>query len=642
MGLRTNFFLDSKFFPLITTKLEKEALTSLQQLLQKPQATWSNAEQRLGVLGALDGSSDMVLISRTGSGKTMVGIIPALINKHCITVVVIPLVSLLQDYERRLVNLNIPYQRYTGGDTDTINSSSSLILVSADHAIRQPFRTAIKVAHSSSRRVTCFIYDEGHLVVTDSGYRNALRDAQEIRCVPVPLIVLTGTAPPSCLPVMAERFGLVTPYLIIRGVTDRPELQFLLEPKRELAEIPARVQALVLESLTRCRAQDRIMVFVTQINFGQTIADRLQCELYSGNKDHTSDRDGVYNRWIAGSNKVIVGTSALFAGNDYPHVRYVIFAGTPTDMTGTFQGLARGGRDGETAYGYILPNKGARSLLAYDEIDHAGCTKIHELCNNLPAICIRYQFTQWCDGAGVTCADSSGGSLLPCTSCQKLAQTDLPPWYQAPVSQVIPPEMRVQIIGGQVAAAAVAVGSSNFKHAVDQANIYRDHRFKTIEPLVHIFDRGFYLFHNQCTLCQLGVGTHNLVVCPKNSMGQVAQFRKALGRYTTTKKDKSMWGSICYHCHLPQLPGDRVHGEFSKNRSACAHPDFMVGLGVRIESDNQLMVRATKELGFSRDKFYTWLIQRPMPTKDDPMLGRFVSNFVRLVCWYLVDIAKIE
>ncbi|KAJ3764874.1 P-loop containing nucleoside triphosphate hydrolase protein [Lentinula raphanica] len=561
----------------------------------------------------------------------MIPILASLIDPTNWTIVAIPLVSLLHDYERRLSNLHIPYLHFTNG---TLNpyTTPPLILVSSDLAVRQPFRTAIKTLHAI-KHVGRFVYDEGQLAVTDSDYRNPLRDAQEFRCVDAPLIIMTGTAPPLSVPIMAERFGLVAPYLIARGCTDRPELCLILEKQRTPTEIASRTVELVEQVSSTIADHERIMIFVPTIAAGVNIATLFKTILYSGDKEVTSDRDSIYDAWIAGTTKIIVGTSALYAGNDYPHVRTIIFAGTPGDMTGTFQGITRAGRDHILSHCYILPTKNAKpKFRSYGIPDYAGNGKIVALCNPLPIQCLRFQFTQWCDNAGVLCKDSGNGTGAKCSSCLAQEGKPIPPWIRPPVSQTIPTAERLQVIGG-----TAITCRSDFGAAVNTSEEYRQKRTAWIQPIVDTFQFGFDLFKGLCSLCN--DPWHPIEQCPKTGKLTVKLIRRNLKSYPfPNKDDKKNWGSICYHCHLPQLPGDMVHEEFSKERGLCEHPDFMLGLWLRMNKDQEILNRAYKEVGLVRDEEWVWLVARPLPSPEDPSLPKYVSNFVRLVIWYIDNI----
>ncbi|KAJ3871836.1 hypothetical protein F5051DRAFT_306103, partial [Lentinula edodes] len=213
-------------FPNVSADTEAAALSILGQLLHIASPTWTCDEQRAGIMGAIDGSYDMIVIARTGSGKTMIPIIASLAAPHKIIIVAIPLRSLIHDYQRRLAQWQVPYQLVTS-DSSEILPHSSLVLVSADFAVHPSFRASVKHAHQS-KPVGAFVFDEGQLVVTDSDFRDKLRNAMEIRCVNAPVIVATGTAPPIAVPIIAERFGLVEPYLVVRGPTDRPEIKLVI------------------------------------------------------------------------------------------------------------------------------------------------------------------------------------------------------------------------------------------------------------------------------------------------------------------------------------------------------------------------------------------------------------------------------
>ena len=99
-----------QYYPSITYEKEQMALAMLWQVLQKPDATWTCTSQRYGILGALDATQDTIVVSATGSGKTMVALIPAMIGgPQELTILVVPLRQLKNDYIARLDHLSIPY-----------------------------------------------------------------------------------------------------------------------------------------------------------------------------------------------------------------------------------------------------------------------------------------------------------------------------------------------------------------------------------------------------------------------------------------------------------------------------------------------------------------------------------------------------
>ena len=82
--------------------LEERAKAVLRKLLDKPDAEWSCDEQRQAVLLACKGEEDGLILMKTGSGKTMVALIPTVLDKKRITVLILPLKSLITDYKAKL------------------------------------------------------------------------------------------------------------------------------------------------------------------------------------------------------------------------------------------------------------------------------------------------------------------------------------------------------------------------------------------------------------------------------------------------------------------------------------------------------------------------------------------------------------
>ncbi|KAJ3980313.1 P-loop containing nucleoside triphosphate hydrolase protein, partial [Lentinula detonsa] len=293
--------------------------------------------------------------------------------------------------------LNVPFSNYETGMTASIPPSTSLLLVSADTAVRQHFQKALRMIHNN-RPVVAFVYDEGQLAVTDNTYRDSLRNASEVCCLPVPMYILSGSAPPKSIPAMATIFGLAKPYIEIRNCTDRPELEYILEEERPKYEIKNRLTNLIVSARSTLQSHERILIFVQKVDYGIELARHFQCGFYSGDKTVTPDRAKTYNDWLNGIYNILIGTSALLAGNDYLHVQYVFFASTPADATGFLQGAGRGGRDHIPSKVIILPHKrSGNSWFAKGE-DHAGSTFIASLCANNPPLCLRWSLCNFADG----------------------------------------------------------------------------------------------------------------------------------------------------------------------------------------------------------------------------------------------------
>ncbi|KAF8062578.1 hypothetical protein FPV67DRAFT_1378313, partial [Lyophyllum atratum] len=125
------------------------------------------------------------------------------------------------------------------------------------------------------------------------------------------------------------------------------------------------------------------------------------------------DRLKVFRNWNGGDKRIMVCTAAFGAGNDYPHVRFVVHANTPREMIGFVQEVSRAGRDGQAANCYTLPKLGVQRPPSLPE-DYPGNMAIWEMIYSSNT-CIRFLITKFNDGVGVHCKDQP--RAMNCSRC---------------------------------------------------------------------------------------------------------------------------------------------------------------------------------------------------------------------------------
>jgi hypothetical protein len=314
-------------------QLEAAAKEMLRKVLHKPHAEWTCEEQKQAVLELLLLKHDVLAILRTGAGKTMLPVIASQLEKNKVTVVVLPLKSLVSDYIRRLQDMGVQYELYEG--QRQLTGAHGLILVSPDMAKQPRWRQSLAELNECCP-VVRLVFDEGHFALTGSNYRSALRNLYELRTIPMQLVILSATIPPTSQGAIVDAFGLGPNTVVIRTPSDRPELEYVLEPRQKNnEEVTARVKSILARHLPALKTEDRVLIFVPYIDEGIQIAKCLGCNFYRGGKTNTdTERQEMMQAWIHGQDQVMVCTSAFGAGNDYPHVRLVIHAGSPLEMLG--------------------------------------------------------------------------------------------------------------------------------------------------------------------------------------------------------------------------------------------------------------------------------------------------------------------
>jgi hypothetical protein len=392
--------------------LSTSALHALRHLLTNPRSMWKSPEQEAAVMAALKGDRDVLAILPTGSGKSMIALVPAYLEKDKVTVLILPLRVLLLDYKRKLTKMGIAFDIYESGRP--LSGTKSLVLVSADSVRSDSWKEAIAAVHCR-RPVVRQIIDEAHIPLLSQDFRHRLRHMSDIRCnIPSQLILLTASASPRMAESLLTEFCLGPQTVILRAPSNRPELAFTWR-RIEESKLLGFVGELLVIHLKE--PQDRAIIFVQTYADGEAIAAALSLPFYHGGDTLTNDdREKIYSYWQDGNPVTCIATSAFGTGNDYAHVRLVIHAGFSSEMTNYTQEAARAGRDGRPAACYMLqhmdlPNK---ARIPLGDPDLQGRRDILAAFS-AAELCIRYSVTAFVDGKGVYCSSDPSNQL--CNRC---------------------------------------------------------------------------------------------------------------------------------------------------------------------------------------------------------------------------------
>lgn len=400
------------------------ALTELRKLLGQD-AKWRSPEQRSAIKALLSLEQDVIVALPTGVGKSVIAYLPSLLES-AVTVIVIPLLSLLDDWKRRLQQLSIPFEHFEGAKAPTLQGNTNIILVTSD-IVRYPhWRKAISEVQAR-HTIARYVFDECHYYFTDVDFRkHAMANPWELRCAfPVQFVLLSATLPQPARDYLSQQMVLVNP-LTISAPTLRPELRYKLLDK----DLPIGESIRVIETtIQHCTTvlewneDDRYLIFVNYLETGHTISEHLQLDFYHANSNSwpASDavRQGRMDSWISGNKKGLVCTSALAAGNDYGHVRLTIHVGTPPDMVIFNQQSGRAGRDGMEAWCCILPNGKARG--GKNSTGHlVGASQMTCVTTSpaeaWPKTCFRYNSSEVMDGHPIHCLQLPWPNIV-CDPC---------------------------------------------------------------------------------------------------------------------------------------------------------------------------------------------------------------------------------
>ncbi|KAF7368146.1 ATP-dependent DNA helicase tlh1 [Mycena sanguinolenta] len=562
-------------------------LEKLRELLKDPNAGWKNEAQYLGIRECLALQRDMVVTSKTGDGKTLIAVVPALVE-DAITIVVVPLLSLLEDWERRLNAFGVPYERFQGAANPKIIGDANIVLVSCDMIKRKSW--SIAVADVTKRRtIARMVFDEGYYYGKDHEFRKeTFSQAYHIRGFNCQIVLMGATVSKAAFRFLKKEFELEKPLRITSGFY-RPELNLTVIRDCKTAKDCIKKIKAIIDHHTRSpdwKPTDRWVVFVVTITEGEELARELGVPLYRAAKgedrdQENADRKQLYEDWADGTYIGLVATSALSAGNDLAHIRLTIHKKCPHTATDYGQEAGRAERDGKEAYNYIVAQEKpwTNPNPPHPEFgDMHGMQVISDLVYKTPATfperCMIYQLTKFFDGKGFTCNDYKREQ--PCTGCY--GQT-----YEGnPVAAAEFDKNKALWITDEDYKLKKRKLDQSFGAATNRAVLRKGKDLSSIQDGLDLYRRIFALVGQTCGICHC-FGTqpateHEFNKCPIFRLRP--ELKKQFDQFRHTISYPRGENGPCYTCHIVSGGRDSLHPPFEMGRAQAKCPNPKLALTI--------------------------------------------------------------
>ncbi|KAF8160065.1 P-loop containing nucleoside triphosphate hydrolase protein [Crassisporium funariophilum] len=392
---------DNNLRPVSDIAPHPSRLQALCQFLRNPNAQFSCPEQAILLELMCQGKESVLGLLGTGKGKTMAILLYTYMYGHKgQMVVVLPLSSLHDDFARRAGERGIRTARWVPSRSH--DQAASIIYVAVEYLGSKSFQADLmNLQHIG--RLNLLVFDEIHLLLTESSYRDAFLQFWVLNLVNTPIIALDGSMPPSCM----DEFSSLTnmSWRVIRTPSNRPELGY--EIRRPLGDIVTEIARDIPLLISQYRPEDRLMVFCRTHDDVEKLGALLGLQPFTSRTRDTNE--GTMKEWLEGKQKVMISTSILGCGLDYPSVRHVLHAGISYNMISQHQAESRGGRDGLPAM--AITYVPAHHRPPRHPSGKYGLTELQEWAAEEKR-CLRISRSLYLDGVAVTC------SLLPsCTLC---------------------------------------------------------------------------------------------------------------------------------------------------------------------------------------------------------------------------------
>ena len=336
---------------------------------------------------------DIIVILPTGSGKSLTYQLPALLSKG-LTVIVQPLISLMQDQVSKMTALQIKTIQFNSNLT-ALQQENELREVELDHEIKMLFTSPEMLSKSGkfmdtlerlykNQRIARLVIDEAHCICQwGHDFRPDYMKISKFRLKfpKVPIMALSASSTQDMIQYISENLLLKDPVLFNHGY-NRSNLYYEVRNKSNL--INSEIGKFIIQN----HENDSGLIYCNFIKDCEILTKvlkytyKLKIAAYYGDMT-TEKKNEIYTKWINGEINIIVGTLAFGLGIDKPNVRFVIHYSIPESLELYYQETGRAGRDGVSSNCLLFYKYDDKAKIeALNKYKKSDCYKMIEYCEN--------------------------------------------------------------------------------------------------------------------------------------------------------------------------------------------------------------------------------------------------------------------
>ena len=377
------------------------------------------------VVDCILNKQDVLTILPTGGGKSLCYQLPTLLMDG-VTVVISPLIALMQDQIKALNDLNISAEMISSSQTSDENSFTMQKLLNGDlkfiYVAPERFTSNEFVGVLQRVNINYFVIDEAHCVSAwGHEFRAEYRNLDKLkRFFPnTAICAFTATATKKVEADIASNLNLQNAKHF-RAKTIRDNIDIKVEPRI------ANGKTQILNFLKTHKGLCGIIYTFTRKE-AESTAQFLSENGYSSKAYHAGlspkVKDEVYDAFVYEKIDIVVATIAFGMGIDKSNIRFVIHTSLPKTIENYYQEIGRAGRDGEMSYVYLLYSKSdevKRKIQIEEAIDNSykqtGLDKLEAMyrycvSNNCRHKIIANYFEDEIDACNTLCDNCTKGEI---------------------------------------------------------------------------------------------------------------------------------------------------------------------------------------------------------------------------------------
>lgn len=290
---------------------------------------------------------DVLALLPTGGGKSICFQVPGMVREG-ITIVISPLIALMQDQVQNLEKIGIRAKAITSGmnyrEIDILLDNARFGGI--DFLYTSPERTlsTLFIERFKLMNIGLIVVDEAHCISEwGHDFRPSFQYIHELRKFhpKSPVLALTATATNNVRIDIISQLKLKQPR-IHEASFERKNLSYNVIKTTNKQE----------RIISYCKESDTVGIIYCQTRKSVKeiakilIANNINCGIYHGGLNN-DERSKMLSLWMNEEVKIMVATNAFGMGIDKPNVRFVLHYEIPPTLEAYFQEAGRGGRDGK-------------------------------------------------------------------------------------------------------------------------------------------------------------------------------------------------------------------------------------------------------------------------------------------------------